>query len=85
MVSGLGKHHDFVLDVVINLIFDSCIFNSNSITLEVEKLQEISQIDEFFGLNKEGKTDSQDINWIEIHLKRAPKLVQILGKFSSIS
>lgn len=48
----------------------------------MERLQEISQIDESFGQNMESKTDSQDVDWIEVRLKRASNLVLNPGKVS---
>lgn len=48
-------------------------FNSTSIALRTEKFQKVFQVDKSLGLNKEGKFDSQDVDWTGFHLQQAPK------------
>lgn len=54
--------------------FDSCMFNSKSIALKIEKSHEVSQVDESLGLCMEGNTDTQHVPWVEIPMKRALSL-----------
>lgn len=48
-------------------------FNTNSVTFRVGKLQEPSQLDDSPGLKAEGKFVAQDAEWIEVRPK--PKLI----------
>lgn len=42
------------------------------ILLLIENFQKTSQMDEPLGLNMEGKTESQDVDWFEVCLRRPP-------------
>lgn len=46
--------------------FKSSMLNSKSIVFKVEKLQEVSQVDDSLGLKMEDKIDSQDAEWMEV-------------------
>lgn len=62
----------FTFAVLSQAQFDLCIFNSNTIALIVEKITGNTKFVESYVLKME---DSLDADWIEVRLRRAPKLV----------
>lgn len=53
--------------------FDACKLNSKNDTLKLEKFQRFSQVDDSHGLYNEEKTDTQEVDWVEVRLKKAPR------------
>lgn len=48
--------------------------NSKSIAIRIERVQEISQMDVSFGLNKEGKTETQEADLVKLQLPTSSHL-----------
>lgn len=54
--------------------FDVCKFISKNVALKLEKFQEFSQVDDTFGYHNENRTDTKEADWVEVRLKRTPRL-----------
>lgn len=83
MLSGLLEHN-YICSGSDNQSrkFDSCFSILKALLLEWRNYKKIFQIEESYSLQMEDKTDSQNVDWIEVRLERTPNLVQVSDKAS---